>query len=245
MSTEKAKLRGNKARLENSWPLGAIPKEVIIEIGKQLVHRLAVGHADITGNDFGTIFANAIGGVHRESPLGIADVPLDGNAWSVKTIKAENPFTTNNVRVISGRNSPDYSLGIQNPHHNVNETGRAVLSIWNARVNEALGEYDDLRIAVFVRNMGTREFLIFEEDAIRFATDNFRWEENEKGNLEGFDKSTNEHKFTWQPHGSQFTIKRKVPGSAIKFCINKQPPIIEMEHVLRLARFDESWITIL
>ena len=59
MSTEKAKLRGNKARLENSWPLGAIPKEVIIEIGKQLVHRLAVGHADITGNDFGTIFANA------------------------------------------------------------------------------------------------------------------------------------------------------------------------------------------
>lgn len=39
MSTEKAKLRGNKARLENSWPLGAIPKEVIIEIGKQLVHR--------------------------------------------------------------------------------------------------------------------------------------------------------------------------------------------------------------
>lgn len=101
MSTEKAKLRGNKARLENSWPLGAIPKEVIIEIGKQLVHRLAVGHADITGNDFGTIFANAIGGVHRESPLGIADVPLDGNAWSVKTIKAENPFITNNIGLSS------------------------------------------------------------------------------------------------------------------------------------------------
>lgn len=52
MSIEKAKLRGNKARLENSWPLGAIPRKVIIEIGKQLVHRLAVGHADITGNDF-------------------------------------------------------------------------------------------------------------------------------------------------------------------------------------------------
>lgn len=34
MSTEKAKLRGNKARLENSWPLGAIPKEVINWIHK-------------------------------------------------------------------------------------------------------------------------------------------------------------------------------------------------------------------
>jgi hypothetical protein len=40
----------------------------------RIVHRLAVGHADITGDDFGGIFASAINGVHRGKPLGIADV---------------------------------------------------------------------------------------------------------------------------------------------------------------------------
>ncbi len=244
MSIDDTRLRGNKARLHGPWPLGSFPRNVVVAIGKQLVHRMAIGHSDITGDDSGTIFANAIQGTHRESPLGIADVLLNGNAWSVKTIKAAKPFEQTVVRLISGRNSADYSLGVENPHADINATGKAILSIWNARVNESLGEHDDLRIAIFIRNMEAKEFVIFEEAATRYAGDDYRWEKNNRGNFEGYEKSTGEHKFTWQPHGSQFTIKRHVPGSAIKFIINKNPLLIEEEHVLRLAKFNDNWVEI-
>lgn len=245
MPTDKTKLRGTKPRLHDGpWPLGAFPDEVIISIGKQFVHRLAIGQSDITGDDFGTIFANAIGGTHRESPLGIADVVMNGNAWSVKIVKANRPFTQKNVRLISGRNSPDFSLGIQNAHSDLKATGRGVLSVWGARVNEALGEHDDLRIAVLIRNMARREFVLFEETATRYAADDYVWTENKGGNLEGHEKATGEHKFTWQFHGAQFTVKRHVPGSAVKFRIKQSPPMIEVEHVLRLARYKDDWIEI-
>ena len=245
MPTDDPRLRGSRARLHGPWPLGAFPENVIVGVGRQFVHRLAIGHSDITGDDFGTIFANAIGGDHRESPLGIADVVMNGNAWSVKTIKSSTPFTQKIARLISGRNSPDYSLGIDNPHDDINATGKAVLSIWNARVNEALGEHDDLRIAILIRNMAKKEFVLFEETATRYAADDYDWKINKGGNLEGFEKATGEHRFTWQFHGSQFTVKRPVPGSATKFRINKTPPIIEVEHVLRLAKFKDDWIEII
>lgn len=67
-----------------------------------------------------------------------------------------------------------------------------------ARVNEALGEFEDLRIAVCVRNMDSREFMIFEEVGLRFATEDYIWEQNDRGNLKGLDKLTIEHRFTWR-----------------------------------------------
>lgn len=205
---------------------------------------MAIGMGDITGDDFGTIYAKAIEGSHRESPLGIADVVLDGNAWSVKTVKEKNPFSQNTVRLISGRNSPDYSLGIENPHDDINATGKAILAIWNSRVNEALGEHDDLRISVFIRNFETKQFVLFEETAHRYAADDFEWYKNNNGNFEGYEKATKAHRFTWQPHGSQFTIIRDVPGSAVKFIINQNPHLIEEEHIIRLSGFKDSWIEI-
>lgn len=242
--SDDTRLRGQRYRLQNSWPLGALPRKVVVALGKQIVHRMAIGHADITGDDFGTIFANAVEGTHLSSPIGIADVILDGNAWSVKTVKCNKPFAQKTVRLISGRNSPGYSLYIENPHADIVATGKAILAIWNARVNEALNELDDLRIAVLIRNFETKEFVVFEETATRFAADDFRWEKNKGGNFEGYEKATNEHRFTWQPHGSQFTIKRHVPGSAVKFIINHNVPLIESDHILRLARFDENWVEI-
>ncbi|MDC9701470.1 MAG: hypothetical protein PSN37_04515 [Alphaproteobacteria bacterium] len=95
-------------------------------MAKQFVHRIAIGHADITGDDFGTIFANSIDGMHRESPLGVADVPKENCAWSVKTVKGKKPFGSERVRLISGRNSLDYSMGISNPRADPVATGRAV-----------------------------------------------------------------------------------------------------------------------
>lgn len=252
MSINETRLRGKRSRLQNSWPLGSLPRKVIVALGRQLVHRMAIGHGDITGDDFGTIFAEAIEGDHLSSPLGVADVVLDNNAWSVKTIKLKSPFTEKRIRLISGRNSVDYSHGIENPHMDIQATGKAILSIWNARVNEALGEYDDLRIAVLVRNFDTRQFIIFEETATRYASDDFVWKKGETKNkkekhqnLHGYSKATGEHYFTWQFHGAQFTIKRNIPGSAIKFIINHNVPIIDVDRILRLSRFDESWVEII
>jgi hypothetical protein len=148
------------------------------------------------------------------------------------------------VRLISGRNSPDYSVGISDPRANPSITGQAVLTIWNERVNQAMDEYEDLRIAVLVRNIAAKEFVVFEEVAQRFTPDDFEWAFNRNENLEGKDKVTGRHCFTWQPHGSQFTIIRMVPGSARQFSIGPNVPQVEPEDILNHIQFQESWVRI-
>lgn len=237
-------MRGRASRRTGPYPLGQFPDNILFQVGRQLVHRLAIGHSDITGDDFGTIFANAIGGEHRGKPLGIADVELEECAWSIKTVQASHPYEAQVIRLISGRNSPDYSLGISDPHANPDNTGRAVLSIWNARVNEALDQYTDLRVVVLIRNMTTRQYRIFEEEAQRFTPTDFQWTFNAQGNLEGRNRVTGEHQFTWQPHGSQFTILRHVPASARRFSIDPNVPIVQPDTILAAIRFRPEWITI-
>jgi len=244
MSLDDPRLRGRASRRSGPYPLGQIPDRLLFDIARQLVHRLAIGHSDITGDDFGTIFANAVGGEHRGRPLGVADVVMNGCAWSVKTVLGTRPYEMPIVRLISGRNSPDYSLGIANPHANPENTGRAVLSVWNARVNEALDQHDDLRIVVMIRNMITRQYRIFEEEGQRFTPNDFRWEFNQRGNLEGYNRVSGEHQFTWQPHGSQFTVFRHVPASARSFSINPNVPMVSPDAILAEIGFDPHWITI-
>lgn len=53
------------------------------------------------------------------------------------------------------------------------------------------------------------------------------------------------HVFTWQPHGSQFTIIEPVPASATRFRMNRSLGMLEMIHVLGLVRFKPDWIEIL
>jgi hypothetical protein len=242
MPSDNVRLRGTARRRHEEYPLGEIPDNIIFEIAKHFVHRIAIGQTDITGDDFGNIYAEAINGTHRGSPLGIADVLKGRCAWSIKTVKDRKPHEKQKIRLISGRNSPDYSMGISDPRENPTETARAVLHIWNARVNEALEEYNDLRVLVCIRNFESKEFLIFEEEAGRFSPADFRWQFNDRGNLEGFDIAHDEHTFTWQPHGSQFTIIRKVPAHAKKFSINHDIPAVPIDKILPEIGFDESWI---
>ena len=236
------RLRGNAPRREEPYTLGEIPDSVLFEIGRQCVHRMAIGSKDLSGDDFGTVFAAAVGGEHRASPLGVADVVKGTCAWSVKTVKAKVPSTQKQVRLISGRNSPDYSYGISDPREDPNKTGNAVLSIWNARVNEALEEFDDLRIAVMIRNFPDRRFLIFEGEAHRYTPSDYRWQINAQNNLEGIELLTDRHAFTWQPSGSQFTIIRLVPASARAFSIPVEVPVVDPCEVLGQIGFKESWI---
>jgi hypothetical protein len=235
------RLRGNAPRRSGPYPLGQMPREIIIAVGRQIVHRLAVGGADIVGDDFGKIFASAIGGQHRGKPLGVADVGWESCAWSIKTISAPKPFQLRVARLISGRNSPVYSHGINEPFADLKRTGSAVLNIWNERVNEAYAEYDDLRIVVLVRNITKLEFLLMEFEAHRYNPADYTWELKSERNLVGRDAS-GVHRFTWQSSGSQFTILHEIPPSARLFRILRQPPVLSESALLQSIGFDESWI---
>jgi len=235
------KLRGRSKRRSAPHQLGQLPPALAVEIGKNIVHRLTVGQADITGDDFGVIFAKSISGTHRGKPLGIADVVWENCAWSVKTVQDKNPFMQTSIRVISGRNNVNYSFGISDPYADIQATGAGILEIWNKRLDTSLNEYDDLRIFIMVRNMSTLEFTLMEIEAVRYVPKEFRWEKNKNGNLLGFDIQRNEHRFTWQI-GNQFTVIHHIPASAYRFRITKKPPMLPMDQVLRLARFEDSWI---
>ncbi|BBB91079.1 MAG TPA: hypothetical protein PKA28_10955 [Methylomusa anaerophila] len=242
---QRPRLRDNKGKEPfELYPLGQIPDNIIYEIGKWMTYHFAVGKSDITGEDWGDIFAKSIGGEHLGKPLGLADVVFEGMAWSVKSIKQPNPHKATNIRVISGRCSPDYSYGIMNPHEDVEGTGTAVLAIYNERINIAKETFEPLRTSILVRNFNSMEFLLFEHETARYNTKDFIWRAKENGNIEGFDLLSNKHKFTWQPHGSQFTILYEIPPSARRFKI-RRPPVLDFEETMAQIGFDSSWVTIL
>ncbi len=242
---QRPRLRDNKGKkLFELYPLGQIPNDMIYEMAKWMTYNFAVGKSDINGEDWGDIFAKSIGGEHLGKPLGLADVVYEGMAWSVKSVKATTPHSTQKIRVISGRCSPDYSYGITDPHEDVERTGAAVLSIWNERINIAKERYEPLRTNVLVRNFNNMEFLVFEQETVRYNTRDYTWKANKNGNLEGFKIGTNQHKFTWQPHGSQFTILYDIPLSSQKFIV-KRPPVLDFEETMTQIGFDNSWVTIL
>lgn len=240
----------NRPRLRDSrqlttqfvYNLNVFPEEIIKKIGGYLVYLIYIGRKDISGSDWGDAFADAIGGTHLDSPVGIADVALDKNCWSMKTVKANEPFSSDRVRLISGRCSPDYSYGITDPHKDIEKTGEAVLNIWNERVNIATDHYTRVRTGILIRSYDLLSYRLFEEETTRFRTTDYHWEVNSNGNLLGLDHN-NKHCFTWQPHGAQFTIITDVPQEAVKFKV-KQPPTLKKDDVLQSIDFNDDWITI-
>ena len=225
------------------YPLNVFPEKIITDIGGYLVYLIYIGRKDISGADWGDAFASAIQGTHLDSPVGIADVVLDKNCWSMKTVKATDPFASSTVRLISGRCSPDYSYGITDPHSDIQKTGEAVLSIWNERVNIATDHYSRVRTGILIRSYDLLTYRLFEEETQRYRTTDYHWEVNPNGNLIGKDRNGRVC-FTWQPHGSQFTIHTEVPENAVKFRV-KQPPTLKKDDVLKGIEFDPSWVQIL
>lgn len=235
---------GKKLTSSEIYPLNEIPDEIIFKIAGYFTYLLYSGRKDISGEDWGDAFAKAIGGKHLDSPVGIADVVLGKMSWSMKTVKNSNPIKAEKVRLISGRCSPDYSYGITDPHEDIEKTGRAVLGIWNERINLALDNYSQVRTMVLVRSDDCLSYCLFEKDIHRYPTNDYVWETNKNGNLIGKERNSQKIRFTWQPHGSQFTIHEDVPSSAIRFTI-KQPPIISQEAILNTIGFDPSWVKII
>ena len=230
----------------SAFPLNEFPKDFPFLLGKELIYLLASkGKPELEGSDWENIFANCIGAVWKPSNVGLDDVVLGNTAWGAKTVKATKPSEKKKVRLISGRNSPVYSFGERiDVAADPNDIGKLVLEIWNERVSAIREKFKHLRTVVLIKSNDLSEVVVFEFDTIRYDTELYKWEWNKNNNLVGIDKRTGEHKFTWQPHGSQFTIIEEAPKKSLIIRI-KQPKPLDKEQILKALGFDKSWITVI
>jgi hypothetical protein len=228
-----------------AYPINKFPANFPFIIGKEIVYLLASkGKPNLIGSEWEEIFAKAIGAIWKDSNIGLDDIRLGNTAWGAKTVKSTNPATQKKVRLISGRNSIVYSFG-ENIDTSVdpNLPGEQVLSIWNDRVTSIRERFDHLRTIVLIKGPELAEVVIFEFETIRYDPELFYWLWNKDNNLEGFSKKNDEHLFTWQPHGSQFTIHEKIPSDSLLIKI-KKPQELDKEQILKALGFDKSWITV-
>jgi len=244
MSKKSPKLRTVNKSLP-PYPLNEFPKEFPYILGRELVYLLASkGKPILEGPEWESIFATCIGAEWKPSNVGLDDVILGNTAWGAKTVKATNPSKQKKVRLISGRNSPVYSFGDKiDTNADPNLVGKSILEIWNERVSSIREKFQNLRTVVLVKSNDLTEVVVFEFETIRYDPELFAWEWNKNSNLEGIEKSSTEHRFTWQPHGSQFTIIEDVPEQGLVIKI-KQPPILDKAKILTTLGFDKSWVTI-
>jgi hypothetical protein len=97
---------------------------------------------------------------------------------------------------------------------------------------------------VLIKSNNLEEVAIFEFDTIRYDPDLYEWKWNSRNNLESYNMITKKHCFTWQPHGSQFTILEDVPTDCLVIHI-KKPPQLDKNEVLSSIGFDNSWVTVI
>ena len=87
------------------------------------------------------------------------------------------------------------------------------------------------------------EYLIFELDTVRYDYELYYFKWNRNNNLEGYERGSDLHKFTWQPSGSQFTIIEEIPEDKTHIKV-KKPELIDKETLLKMVNFDSSWYTV-
>jgi len=228
------------------YPLNKFPKHFAFNLGRELVYLLASrGTPRLEGPDWEEIFARLVGAQWKPSNVGLDDVVLQQTAWGAKTVKNRSPSTVSKIRLISGRNSPVYSFGDGEISGAApNSLGEKILSIWNERVAPIHKLYKHVRTVVLIKSDDLLEAAVFEFETILYRVEDYWWQWNERNNLEGFSKVNNQHVFTWQPHGSQFTIIEDVPPGRLAIRI-KKPPVVDRGEILKIIKFDESWIEII
>lgn len=230
-----------------AYPLNKFNSEFPYILGQEIVYLLASkGRADLEGSEWEQIFALCIGAEWKPSNVGLDDVVMGNTAWGAKTVKSNvRDFKDlKTIRLISGRNSPVYSYGgTIDTTADPNVIGNQVLEIWNERVSAIREKFKNLRTVVLVKSNDLSQVAVFEFDTIRYDSELYDFIWNPRGNLEGFEKGTKTKRFTWQPHGSQFTIHEKVPEETLILNI-KQPEKLDKEKILKTIGFDKSWVTV-
>lgn len=229
----------------SAFPLNEFSKDFPSLLGNELIYLLASkGKPELEGSDWENIFATCIGANWKPSNVGLDDVVLGNTAWGAKTVKSNKPANQRRVRLISGRNSPVYSFGERiDISADPNSIGKLVLEIWNERVSAIREKFKHLRTVVLIKSNDLSEVVVFEFETIRYDHELFNWEWNPNNNLIGIDKKTDKHRFTWQPHGSQFTIIKDVPEKSLVIRI-QQPKTLDKDQILKALGFDKSWITV-
>ena len=226
------------------YPLNKFPETFGYTLGKEIVYLLATKSIpDLRGSDWEQIFATSINAEWKPSNVGLDDVVLGNCAWSAKSVKNQNPKTVKRVRLISGRNSPAYSFDETNLDADPNKLGGLVLDIWNERVSAIREKFKHLRTVVLVKSDDLLTLAVFEFETIRYDPELFFWKWNKNNNLEGYAKEDQKHHFTWQRHGSQFTVIEEVPDDCLLIEARK-PPKLEKEAVLKAINFDKTWVTV-
>jgi hypothetical protein len=222
--------------------LNQFPSNFVHIVGKHIIYILATkSPPSLEGPEWENIFADAINGQWKPSPVGLDDIVKGNCAWSAKSVKNNKPFSVGTVRLISGRNNPEYSF------HNIEDTdngiGKQVLNIWNARVDEIRNRYAHARTVILIKGNEFNQYSVFEIETLRYQPELFVWRRNVHNNLEGFELETGKHRFTWQRHGSQFTIVEDVPEQRLKFIV-RIPPALSIDQILSSIDYDPSWIQI-
>jgi hypothetical protein len=231
-------------KVKPPYQLNKFPKEFGYNLGKEIVYLLATkSTTSLRGSEWEQIFANSVGAEWKPSNVGFDDVVLGNCAWSAKSVKNPNPKKVKRIRLISGRNSPTYSFGETNFDRAPGDLGEQILSIWNERVSSIREKYKHLRTVVLIKSDDLLTLAVFELETIRYDPELYEWQWNKRKNLEGYDRATRHHHFTWQPHGSQFTIIEEVPPDCL-LIETKKPPNPDKDKLLEALDFDRSWITV-
>lgn len=220
------------------------PTKFVDTLARDIVYMMATKqHMSLEGNEWEQIFANCVGAEWKPSNVGLDDVVLNNCCWGAKTVFASSNKISNqqSVRLIAGRNSPAYSYGVDKiTSEDPNEIGKMVLEIWNERVSAVRQIYKFVRTVVLVKAKDYSEYLVFELDTVRHDPELYFFVWNRNNNLEGYEKGSEKHKFTWQPSGSQFTIIEEIPEGKWHIKIRK-PELVDKDTILEAVKFDSSW----
>lgn len=230
-------------KVKPPYQLNQFPSDFGYKLGKEVVYLLATKSTpSLEGPEWEQIFANCINATWKPSNVGLDDIVLGVCAWGAKTVKAANPHNAKSIRLISGRNSPAYSFEEMELDRNPQDIGNDVLRIWNARVESLRDKFSHLRTVILIKSDDLTKLVVFETETIFYPIDRFKWSKNARGNLEAID-TAGKHRFTWQPHGSQFTIIEEVPKECLLVEV-KSPEKLDKEIVLKTLNFDKTWITV-
>ena len=95
--------------------------------------------------------------------MGLDDIVLGNCCWGAKTVYASGKIEKQaKVRLISGRNSPTYSYGVDSiTSSDPDEIGKLVLEIWNERVSAVRQVFKFVRTVVLVKSKDYKDFLVF------------------------------------------------------------------------------------
>jgi hypothetical protein len=232
-------------KYESLYPLNEFPADFAMKLGREIIYLLAVKHTpSVQGEEWEEMFANIIGATWKPSNVGLDDVVHGQTAWGAKSIKNPHPSTVKDVRLICGRNSTDFSFGVdQIRGQQPSKIGEMVLSIWNERVASVRARFKNVRTVILIKSNNLLELSVFEHETVMFNHAEFTWGWNKKSNLEGHDDK-GIHRFTWQPHGSQFTIIEKVPEKRLSIRVKKPKPLSKSDVIEKLG-FDSSWVEVI